>query len=131
MSEENSAFSATLKGGASFDSPWLVIRADTAAQLKERLREAYSDLVGPLVLTANVFAEEYSGGKPAPVTAPAPVQNFAPAQQAAPTGGQAPVCVHGTTKWVEARPDSGKTWKGWFCPAPREATDKCKPIFVK
>lgn len=32
-------FTATIKAGASFDAPWISVKADSAAQLKARLEE--------------------------------------------------------------------------------------------
>lgn len=32
-------FSVTLKAGRDFDSPWIIVKADSAAELKERLNE--------------------------------------------------------------------------------------------
>jgi hypothetical protein len=42
----------------------------------------------------------------------------------------APACQHGQRVWREAKPGSGKSWKGWFCPAPQGTPDQCKPQFV-
>lgn len=32
-------FTATIKGGADFGSPWIIVKADSAAQLRDRLNE--------------------------------------------------------------------------------------------
>lgn len=45
-----------------------------------------------------------------------------------PTQGGAPSCKHGTMQYVAP---NNKPWKGWFCPQPKEATDKCSPQFIK
>lgn len=63
MSEDNATFTATIKAGPGYEAPWIVVRANTAAEMKDRLREAYSDLVGPLVATAQVYATEYGSFK--------------------------------------------------------------------
>jgi hypothetical protein len=49
----------------------------------------------------------------------------APAQA---SHGSAPACRHGQMSWVAP---ANKPWKGWFCPQPKEATDKCSPQFIK
>lgn len=42
--------------------------------------------------------------------------------------GGAPACRHGAMVWVAP---ANKPWKGWFCPQPKEAADKCPPQFAK
>lgn len=64
----------------------------------------------------------------ATVTNVAPVAQVAPAQ-VAPSSG-APSCRHGQMQFIDGT-KKGKTWKGHFCPQPKEATDKCSPIFMK
>lgn len=59
------------------------------------------------------------------VQAPAPVQ-AAPA----PATSGAPSCRHGQMVFIDGT-QKGKTWKGHFCPQPKEAADKCSPIFQK
>jgi hypothetical protein len=52
-----------------------------------------------------------------------------PAPQApAPSGSSAPSCRHGIMQHVDP---ANKPWSGYFCPQPKEATDKCSPIFDK
>jgi hypothetical protein len=69
---------------------------------------------------------------PAPqvsVSAPPQVSISAPVETPAPNTG-APSCRHGVMQFVDGT-KKGKTWKGYFCPQPKEATDKCSPIFNK
>lgn len=50
-------------------------------------------------------------------------------QPAAPAANNgAPACRHGAMVWVAP---ANKPWKGWFCPQPKDATDKCPPQFAK
>jgi hypothetical protein len=46
------------------------------------------------------------------------------------TNSSAPACRHGQMQFVDGT-QKGKTWKGYFCPQPKEAVDKCSPIFNK
>lgn len=62
----------------------------------------------------------------ATVISQTPVAQVAPAS---PNSG-APACRHGQMQFVDGT-QKGKTWKGYFCPQPKEATDKCSPIFNK
>lgn len=40
-------------------------------------------------------------------------------------------CKHGAMVYKTGVNASGKAWKGWMCNAPRSASDKCEPIWVK
>lgn len=53
----------------------------------------------------------------------------APAVQSSASTG-APSCRHGQMVFIDGT-QKGKTWKGHFCPQPKEAADKCAPIFQK
>ena len=63
---------------------------------------------------------------------PAPVRNSAPAsaKPAAVQEGQAPTCAHGAMTLREGVSAKGP-WKGWMCPAPKGAPNKCDAIFVR
>lgn len=62
----------------------------------------------------------------------ATVINQTPVAQVAPATANtgAPACRHGQMQFIDGT-KKGKTWKGHFCPQPKEATDKCPPIFMK
>ena len=66
--------------------------------------------------TAESIAAQFN----APAVAPAPVE--APGAKA---------CKHGTMPYKEGVNAAGKAWRGYMCPAPRGATDKCEPIWVR
>lgn len=70
---------------------------------------------------------------------PAPVRNSAPRihpldDRANPPSkvqeGQAPTCAHGAMTLREGVSAKGP-WKGWMCPAPKGAPNKCDAIFVR
>ena len=49
---------------------------------------------------------------------------------AAPTiGGKA--CPHGKMTAIQGTGKDGKTYRGYFCPAPKGAFDKCKNVYVR
>jgi len=145
MSEENAAFTATIKAGPGFEAPWIVVRGNTAEELKQRLHEAYSGLVGPLLATAEVFASEYQGAvKPANTTQSNPgSQNFGGSQGnggfngnqqgsnqggGGTPGGNAPSCAHGPMQWKEGRSQAGKDYAGHFCTS-RDRNSQCPPVW--
>lgn len=126
---DNDAITATIKLGAGYDAPWVVFRAASVTALNDLLRDAYTNLTGPLVATAQVFQGEWGGQAPAPAQA-APAAPQA-AQPAPATQSGAQVCAHGEMTYREAKPGSGKSWKGYFCPTPMGTPNQCKPIFLK
>ena len=111
------------------DGTLLNLYADTAAELEDSLGKIQD--LAPLVhnvsqsLTsagpARTFTPRRSGATP---TAAAP-------QAAAPqiVEGQSPSCKHGPMTLREGVSAKGP-WKGWMCPTPKGANDKCQPIFV-
>jgi hypothetical protein len=71
---------------------------------------------------------ELSGSTSAPTVA-AIADAFNATPVAAPAGNNA--CRHGAMSYREGVNASGKPWKGYMCPAPKGATDKCEPIWVR
>ena len=68
-------------------------------------------LGGNIIETTSVPAQEYA--QPAPV---------------ATLGGRA--CAHGKMTAIQGMGKDGKPYKGYFCPAPKGAFDKCKNQYV-
>ena len=68
--------------------------------------------------------------------ASAPVYNSKPRLESAPeiqdqvAAATANTCKHGPMKYREGVGDKGP-WKGYFCQAPKGATDKCKNVYVR
>lgn len=56
-----------------------------------------------------------------------PAQEYAPAPVAT-LGGRA--CAHGKMTAIQGMGKDGKPYKGYFCPAPKGAFDKCKNQYV-
>jgi hypothetical protein len=73
------------------------------------------------------------GGAPAPTVASV-AESFGATPVAAPapvvTEGQAPTCKHGNMVFRNGTSARGP-WKAWMCSAPKGATDKCDPIFLR
>jgi hypothetical protein len=94
------------------------------------------DELEALLTTAQDFApligsvsQSLGGAAPA-----APVRNSSTTSSApkiaAPQEGQAPTCAHGAMTFREGVSAKGP-WKGWMCPAPKGAPNKCDAIFVR
>lgn len=142
------AYTATIKAGKDFDAPWLVVRADDAAQLELNLQIVENNstfaTLGRLAanfagqfnlgrglgaqgvaapVSAPVAAPQYGGGSmaaPAPAAAPA---YSAPAAPAAGAPAGVPLVLGIPAKWI----DKG-SWKAWADPRGQNETgpDKLK-----
>lgn len=108
--------SITLKGGAGFDAPWVVIHA---VSLEDAYEQVSGDNAGLLakIMDRTASAASYFSGLRTPA---APAQK--PAAQQAPAG--APECPPGW-EFKSGVSKAGKPYKGFFPPR----GDDTKPIF--
>jgi hypothetical protein len=139
---------------ASTEAP-ISITVKTAAGSLVTIRAEHGDELDQLVATSldalrsAVTELEAAVKGVAPVAAPAPV--MAPAQVAAALGASiidnTPVdnggwstqtpslggknCPHGKMTAIQGTGKDGKTYRGYFCPAPKGAFDKCKNVYVR
>lgn len=136
MSEKNYVVNVKTKLGTIF-----TVRADSAPELAGNINAVIqggvehivASLEGALLGASGIneavgtVAAAFPG---ATVVAQSPAPTYQQPAQAAPAAAQpgAPMCKHGAMQWVDP---ANKPWKGWFCPQPKEATDKCAPQFVK
>ena len=148
MSESPEKFSVTLKAHGGHDATWVVIKADSQAELVDLLdgytRSGISALIGEAVTALR--AEEILGAMlgARPVAHPGQFdqggQNGSQGGSQAPSGGNAgqtpygtpPNCPHGTKRFLE-KPYKNKpgTWKAWACPAPQGTPDACSLEFIR
>lgn len=113
----------TLKGGAGFDDPWIVIHADSVEDANAQLN---ADLVTLMDRTQSAAAL-FRGKAPAKPASSNAAQR--PARQDPPDGapekpGDDWVYRTGVTK---SGPNAGKTWQAWM---PPQGSDD-KPVFFK
>lgn len=119
--ETNGEVVVTLKGGAGYEAPWIVIHAPTAQAAIDQLDQTMMDLM----TRTKSAAAHFSGAGAAPAAAPA--QSYqAPA---APAGAQspppgAPACPPGW-QFKSGVSKAGKPYQGYFPPR----GDDSKPIF--
>jgi hypothetical protein len=110
----------TLKGGAGYDAPWIVISGDTVDEAVDHLKAA-TLAFGEVTSAAALF----SGAQvAAPLTVPTPTT--APAAAVPQASG--PVCSHGPRTRRSGTSARG-AWVGWFCPLPKNHPDQCKAEF--
>lgn len=146
------ALSATLKGGTGYDSPWVVVYANTPDELKTRLEGvASSGVLQATVDAANLLKGTNNAApltQPAPQAAPqqpaqqpqspwgqpqqAPQQNAGGPQngQPHPEGKQCQQC--GTVlKYKSGTSKAGNAYRMWACPNGRARNDGHESIFIR
>ena len=146
MSDNQTGVTVTLKAGPGFESPWIVIHAESVADAKAQINQGeFAELAERTVAAAEFFraAHNVKSG----LAANEPPQRAAPAvqqqqswsqqgsgqtqQQAPAQSGEGKRCAHGEMTYREGvGKGSGKPYKAYFCPAPR-GTNQCAPEFVR
>jgi hypothetical protein len=159
VSDNQTGVTVTLKAGPGFESPWIVIHAESVADAKAQINQGeFAELAERTVAAAEFFraAHNVKSG----LAANEPQQAAPPAQQQSWSGGgaataqttgggwsqqgsgqtqqQAPAqsgegkqCVHGAMTFREGvGKQSGKPYKAFFCPAPK-GSNQCSPEFVR
>jgi hypothetical protein len=103
-----------------------------AADVKE-LETGLTDLSMVSALIKSTSNELHGGAAP---TVASVAESFnatpvaaAPAQPQV-VEGQAPTCKHGNMTYRTGTSARGP-WRAWMCSAPKGATDKCDPIFLR
>lgn len=118
----------TLKGGISYDAPWIVIHAADAADAKAQLDDP---VLGELINRVKAVAPFFSG-TPAAAPQAAPAASAPPAGATAPSNGETRSCKHGAMQYksgVSAK--NGKTWQAFMCPTPKGAPDQCDAQWIR
>jgi hypothetical protein len=113
----------TLKRGSGYDSPWIVLHT-TVETAKDELRTLLAQEI-PQALSK--VAEIFAGT--APANAPSALRQSAPPAQSTPPGVEGKSCDHGQMTYRTGTNKFGKPYSAYFCPQPKDAYDKCKPIF--
>lgn len=146
MSEKTYVINVKTKLGTIF-----TVRADSAEELKQNvtevivlnienavfaLEEVLAGVVTPVtsapVTAANPvdIVTQAVGGTVISTTAPTSAPVAAPAPAPIAQAQTAPICAHGQRTFVDGS-KFGKSWKAWMCPQPKDATEKCDPVWVK
>lgn len=101
----------TLKGGAGFDAPWIVIHATDLSDAYEQVSGENAELLVKLMEQTTKAAQRFSGNKGG---AAAP-SNRAPAGAVEPPAGT-PAAPGPDWTYKTGVGKTGKPWKGWFPP---------------
>jgi hypothetical protein len=117
----------TLKGGAGFDAPWIVLHAEDAQDALDQLNDK---ALGALIARTKEVATFFSGGTGNATQRPAQSQQQRPPQQSAPNG-ESKTCAHGEMTFRSGvSKSSGKPYKGFFCPS-QDRNAQCSPQFIR
>ncbi|WP_158881915.1 hypothetical protein [Amycolatopsis anabasis] len=118
----------TLKGGAGFDAPWVVVHAaDVEDAIGHLSDEKLRDLLDRTKRAGGYFA----GGSSAPQGGGQQRQAGKPEGADQAPGGEERYCKHGQMQFKSGvSKSSGKAYKGFFC-SERDRNEQCKPEFIK
>jgi len=120
-------YTVSFKSDEGYGAALLVVRGDNVAELEENLLAVQESLLETIVETKGLFHGANGAAIPAPAAAPAVAAAPAP-QQGAQVIGQDRFCNHGKRAYKTGVNSRG-TWEGWMCPQPKNATDKCEPVW--
>lgn len=123
----------TLKGGASFTDPWIVLHAESLEETEEFFSEENAKRVAALmerVQNAGKHFVKLGGGSDTAAASPAQARSNAPAAAQSAPGGDTRQCKHGEMQYKTGS-KNGRTWKGFFCPSPKDTPDQCSPEFLR
>ena len=122
MATEGTKFQVNFKTA---DGTLINLYAATVTELETGLADLAMNSMNIKATAAELGSVKAAG--PAP-TAASVAQAFN-ATPVAPAGG-AQSCAHGEMVFKTGTSTKGP-WKGYMCPTPKGATDKCDPIFVR
>lgn len=146
MSSTEAPISITVKSTA---GSLITVRAETGNQLDNLVVEAL-EAIKSAVSELEAAAKNQSSQAamtPAQVAAslgasivdnaPAPASDYnangwaTPTSTSAPSVGGGRACPHGKMTAIQGTGKDGKMYRGYFCPAPKGAFDKCKNDYVR
>jgi hypothetical protein len=110
------------------------------AESGEELDQLVSTSLDALVSATTELESAIKGGSSTPMTTTQVAAKLGASiiEDSSPTGGwsSGPVgggkhCPHGKMTAIQGTGKDGSTYRGYFCPAPKGAFDKCKNQYVK
>jgi hypothetical protein len=124
MATEGTKFQVNFKTA---DGTLINLYAATVTELETGLADLAMNSMNIKTTAAELGSTQPRAVAPAPTTASV-AQSFN-ATPVAPAGG-AQTCAHGEMVYKTGTSTKGP-WKGYMCPTPKGATDKCDPIFIR
>lgn len=133
LAAQNDKVVVTLKGGAGYDAPWIVIHAADVQDAHNHFVGDNSKLLVDLMSRVQTASKEFVGRAPARevvnAAAPAPTSNVPAGAQSAPNN-ETRQCKHGAMTYKTGS-KGGRTWKAFMCPTPKGAPDQCEPQWIR
>ena len=120
-------YTVSFKSDEGYGAALLVIRGDNVAELEENLQAVHESLLQTIVETKGLFHAASGVSTPAPAPAQ-PAQQQSDGSDGAQVVGQDRFCNHGKRTYRSGTNARGK-WEGWMCPQPKNAADKCEPVW--
>lgn len=126
MSDETTVdtYTVSFKSDEGYGAALLVVRGDNVAELEENVKAVQESLLETIVETKGLFHAAAGMATPAPAAAPPKPDGSDGAQVV----GQDRFCNHGKRTYRSGTNARG-AWEGWFCPQPKNASDKCEPVW--
>lgn len=121
---EDATFTVTLKGGAGYEAPWLVVRGDNPAEIEQNLDALTESLLQKAQDVAALFR---GAGAATPVTTGVPAAQDATVTQHPASAGLR-TCEHGVRVRREGTGRKGK-WVGHFCALPKGSDGACDVVW--
>ena len=124
----------TLKGGSSFDDPWIVIHANDLQDANDQISGDNAallvDTMDKLQRDAKKFVELGGGQKGAPAAGAGGGRQPAPKAATEAPNGETRQCKHGDMVYRSGS-KNGRAWEAFFCPTPKNTPDQCRPEFKR
>jgi hypothetical protein len=121
---DNPTYTVSFKSDEGHGAALLVVRGDNVAEVEENLQAVQESLLETIVETKGLFHAASGVATPAPAAAP-PTPDGSDGAQVV---GQDRFCNHGKRVYKSGTNARGK-WEGWMCPQPKNAADKCEPVW--
>ena len=125
MATEGTKFQVNFKTA---DGTLINLYAATVTELESGLADLAMNSMNIKTTAAELGSVKSSAPAAAAPTVASIAQSFN-ATPVAPAGG-AQTCAHGEMVYKTGTSTKGP-WKGYMCPTPKGATDKCDPIFIR
>lgn len=116
-------YTVSFKSDEGYGAALLVVRGDNVAELEENLEAVKESLLETIVEVKGVFHAAAGVATLAPAAAPKP-----DGSDGAQVLGQDKFCNHGK-RVHKTGTNSRGAWEGWMCPQPKNAADKCEPVW--
>ena len=126
----------TLKFAGGYDAEWLTpyVSGDSAEEVARNiidLLQAFKDHgIIELVSNAAQYSREQYKGRPSGGGGSQPRQQPQQNNNTPPPGVEPRSCAHGPMTFRSGTNRFGKNYQAFFCPAPKDAQDKCSPVFL-